>query len=248
MNFFDFNNPKPSQERRLLANLSDPDKRASFLKDLAGFLAAPVDGGQAEADRTHLMAIRLTAIGVWDEIAFDEMSKATEEATRGRFVAFKKGLPKEIGDKLYSQSKFSILPNKDAPKQAPRTRGYYGAVKVSGSKRDQLIAAYADDLRRKCGMTPDMDLLTKVTIGCGPAIYNADASIVAAGQPAELERVKNNFLVKKLGLADGPELDKAIAKVIKTYGQDERKKYRAVVYYMLVKHFGEIVERRFLPS
>ena len=78
-------------------------------------------------------------------------------------------------------------------------------------KRDDLIAKYADDLKTKCKMTPDMALLTKVTIGCGPAIYNADASTVAGSDKAELETVKANFLVKKLGLKDGPELDAAIA-------------------------------------
>jgi hypothetical protein len=66
-------------------------------------------------------------------------------------------------------------------------------------KRDELIAQYAEDLRSKCGMDPDMDLLTKVTIGCGPAIYDADASTVAASQPGEIETVKKNFLMKKLG-------------------------------------------------
>ena len=106
-------------------------------------------------------------------------------------------------------------------------------------KRDDLIAKYADDLKNKCGMTPDMDLLTKVTIGCGPAIYNADASTVAGSQAAELETVKTNFLMKKLSLKDGPELDSAIASVLNTYGQSERSKYRAVVYYMLTKHFGK---------
>jgi hypothetical protein len=106
-------------------------------------------------------------------------------------------------------------------------------------KRDDLIAQYADDLRDKCGMTPDMDLLTKVTIGCGPSIYNADSATVAATQQGELETVKNNFLVKKLGLADGPHLMDAIHAVLDTYGRSERNKYRAVVYYMLVKHFGK---------
>ena len=106
-------------------------------------------------------------------------------------------------------------------------------------RRDDLIAQYADDLKNKCGMTADMDLLEKVTKGCGPAIYNADASTVAASQPAELETVKNNFLIKKLGLSDGPELDAAIQKAIETYGRSERNKYRAVVYYMLTKHFGK---------
>ena len=106
-------------------------------------------------------------------------------------------------------------------------------------KRDELIAKYADDLKNKCGMDADMDLLTKVTIGCGPAIYNDDASTVAATQESELETVKNNFLIKKLGLSDGPELMDAINSVIETYGRSERNKYRAVVYYMLTKHFGK---------
>ena len=106
-------------------------------------------------------------------------------------------------------------------------------------RRDELIATYADDLRKKCGMEPNMDLLTKVTIGCGPAIYNADASTVASSQEQELETVKDSFLVKKLGLADGPQLMDAINSVIETYGKSERNKYRAVVYYMLTKHFGK---------
>jgi len=106
-------------------------------------------------------------------------------------------------------------------------------------RRDDLIATYADDLRNKCGMVPDMDLLRKVTIGCGPAIYDADAATVAAGQEHELETVRKNFLVKKLGLPDSPALTDAINQVIETYGRSERNKYRAVVYYMLTKHFGK---------
>lgn len=106
-------------------------------------------------------------------------------------------------------------------------------------KRDEWIAKYAEDLKGKCGMEPDMALLTKVTIGCGPSIYNADSQTVAGGQAAELETVKNNFLMKKLGLPDGPNLMEAIHAVIETYGKSERNKYRAVIYYMLTKHFGK---------
>ena len=104
-------------------------------------------------------------------------------------------------------------------------------------KRDDLIAKYAADLTDKCGMKADMDLLTKVTIGCGPSIYNDDASTVSGSDAAELETVKKNFLIKKLGLSDGPDLDAGIASVIETYGKSNRNKYRAVVYYMLTKHF-----------
>lgn len=107
------------------------------------------------------------------------------------------------------------------------------------SKRDELIAKYADDLKNKCKVQPDMALLTKVTVGCGPSIYNADAQTVSGANTEELETVKNNFLIKKLGLADGPKLMEAIHAVIETYGKSERNKYRAVVYYMLAKHFGK---------
>ena len=106
-------------------------------------------------------------------------------------------------------------------------------------KRDDLIAGYADDLREKCKVTPDMALLTKVTIGCGPAIYDADSSTVAGTDQSELETIKRNFLIKKLGLAEGPKLDEAIKAVLETYGRSERSKYRAVVYYMLARHFGK---------
>ncbi|VDC21928.1 DUF2853 family protein [Pseudogemmobacter humi] len=106
-------------------------------------------------------------------------------------------------------------------------------------KRDELIAKYAEDLKTKCGVTPDMDLLTKVTIGCGPTIYDNDAQTVAASDSSELERVKKNFLIKKLGLADGAALDEGIKAAIETYGKSERNKFRAVFYYLLVKHFGK---------
>ena len=74
------------------------------------------------------------------------------------------------------------------------------------SKRDELIAIYAGDLKEKCGVTPDMDLLTKVTIGLGPAIYNPDSSVVSGTQDSEIETIRANFLIRRLGLKDGPEL------------------------------------------
>lgn len=106
-------------------------------------------------------------------------------------------------------------------------------------RRDELIERYAADLRSKCGVEPDVDLLRKVTIGCGPSIYNADSSTVAASQPSELETVRLNFLVKKLGMTDGPDLVSAIDAVMEQYGRSERNKYRPVVYYLLTKHFGK---------
>lgn len=105
-------------------------------------------------------------------------------------------------------------------------------------KRDELIAKYAADIQEKFGQAPDMDLLTKVTIGCGPSIYNADAETVAASDEAELGRIRSSYLMKKLGLPDSPDLTAGIDKVIDAYGRSNRNKYRAVIYYMLCRHFG----------
>ena len=82
-----------------------------------------------------------------------------------------------------------------------------------------------------------MDLLTKIAIGCGPSIYNADSATVSSSNEAELATVKNSFLIKKLGLTDSPDLDKGIDTIMETYGKTNRNKYRVVVYYLLTKHF-----------
>lgn len=107
------------------------------------------------------------------------------------------------------------------------------------SKRDELIGKYIDEVKTKIGQEPDVDLLRKVTIGCGPSIYNRDSSTVATSQPKEMETVKNNFLIKKLGLSDGAKLDEGIEAVTEAYGKSNATKYRAVFYYLLVKHFGK---------
>ena len=59
-----------------------------------------------------------------------------------------------------------------------------------------------------------MDLLTKVTIACGTSIYNKYASIVSASDTSEVKTLRNNFLIKKLGLKDTLELNTAINEVL----------------------------------
>lgn len=107
------------------------------------------------------------------------------------------------------------------------------------SKRDDLIEKYAADIKDKFGESADMDLLTKVTIGLGPSIYNLDASKVSGSDEKELETVKNNYLIKKLGMADSPKLMEGIKSVMDKYGSSNKNKHRAVVYYMLCKHFNK---------
>lgn len=106
-------------------------------------------------------------------------------------------------------------------------------------KLDDKVAQYIEVMTDTLGQAPDADLMRKVAKGLGPAIYKNDASKVAATDPAEIETVKRNFLMKKLGLADSDDLDTRLKAVMDFYSSKSRTKYRAVVYYLLTKEFGK---------
>lgn len=106
------------------------------------------------------------------------------------------------------------------------------------SKFDDLMATYMEEAK-KIGISVDTDLLTKVTKGLGPSIYNADSARVSCGDKAELDRIKASFLIKKMGMTDSANLDSAMQKVCETFGSANRNKYRALFYYILVKNLGK---------
>lgn len=106
------------------------------------------------------------------------------------------------------------------------------------SKFDEKVALYKKFMDDR-NLRSNSDLLAAVTKGLGPSIYKADAETVSGSDAKELATVKNNFLIKKLGLADDAKLDEGIEEVMERIGKSERKKYRAVVYYMLVKKFDK---------
>ena len=106
------------------------------------------------------------------------------------------------------------------------------------SKFDEKVALYKKFMDDR-DFRSNTDLLAAVTKGLGPSIYKADAETVSGTDAKELETVKKNYLMKKLGLADSPALDEGINEVMERIGKSERKKYRAVVYYMLMKKFDK---------
>ena len=106
------------------------------------------------------------------------------------------------------------------------------------SKLDEKVEQYtaaAKDL----GLGLDEALIAAVTKGLGPSIYNKDAETVSCSDNSELETVKKNFLINKLGLSDSAELDAAIKKVCEAMGSSNRNKYRALFYALLTKEFGK---------
>ena len=106
------------------------------------------------------------------------------------------------------------------------------------SKFDEKVALYKQFMDDR-NLRSNTELLAAVTKGLGPSIYKADAETVSGSDAKELATVKNNFLIKKLGLTDSKELDEGIEEVMERIGKSERKKYRAVVYYMLMKKFDK---------
>ncbi|TQD40113.1 DUF2853 family protein [Haloflavibacter putidus] len=106
------------------------------------------------------------------------------------------------------------------------------------SKLDELVGKYIEDAN-KIESNPDVDLIRKIAKSMGPSIYNQDASTVSSSDKKELETVKKNFLMKKLGLSESDNLDEAIDSVMEKYGKSNRNKYRVVVYYLLAKHFNK---------
>ena len=75
---------------------------------------------------------------------------------------------------------------------------------------------------------------------CGIALRNRDSALVSFSDKAETDRVRTNFLKKKLGLTQADSvLDAAIAKVgvqMKT----DRTKNRVTVYYLLASEFKQL--------
>ncbi|MGA8855113.1 MAG: DUF2853 family protein [Christiangramia sp.] len=108
------------------------------------------------------------------------------------------------------------------------------------SKLDEKVGQYIDDVRSKVGEdNPDVDLIRKIAESMGPSIYNADAETVSASSESEVETVKKNFVMKKLGITDEGKVNEAVNQVLEKYGKSNRNKYRVVVYYLLTKHFGK---------
>lgn len=99
----------------------------------------------------------------------------------------------------------------------------------------EKLKSNMDDL----GLSYDASLLEKVAKGLGPALYNRDAESVSCSDSSELETVKKNFLMGKLGLSDGDELDAAIKEVCEKMGSSNRNKYRGIFYYLLVEKFNK---------
>lgn len=91
---------------------------------------------------------------------------------------------------------------------------------------------------RKYVADADETVVAAIVKYLGIALRNRDSSLVSFSDKKETDRVRENFLKKKLGLTDDDAtLDAAIAGVGERM-KDDRTKNRVTVYYLLAQHFG----------
>ncbi len=107
------------------------------------------------------------------------------------------------------------------------------------SKLDDKIKLYQEE-NKKLNLGLSDEYIANIAKSLGPAIYRADTEIVACGDKSELDRIRNNYLKKKLGLdKSNEELDEMIKKVCEKLGTSNRRKYRALFYGLLAKEAGK---------
>ncbi len=102
-----------------------------------------------------------------------------------------------------------------------------------------MASDWAADVK-KYAPNADDGVIAGVVRYCGIALRKVDSSLVAFSDKKETDRVRENFLKKKLGLTQADKtLDAAIAKVGEAMKAD-RTKNRVTVYYLLADNFKKL--------
>ena len=109
------------------------------------------------------------------------------------------------------------------------------------SELDEKLAKLKDQAvsqLNECGVSDiDNDLLDKLVGNLRLIVDNKDALLVSGTDPSELETVRKNFVVKKLGIEDK---DKAMSGIqaVADKMSGIRMKNRAAFYYMVQKQLS----------
>lgn len=97
------------------------------------------------------------------------------------------------------------------------------------------LKTQATNQLNECGVNDiDNELLDKLVNNLRLIVDNKDALLVSGADPSELETVRKNFVVKKLGIEDKDKAMGAIEGVAKQMS-GIRMKNRAAFYYMVQK-------------
>lgn len=100
-----------------------------------------------------------------------------------------------------------------------------------------MTTQYAEDVARYTNPV-DQAVVDAIVKYCGIALRNRDSSLVSATDQAELDRVRDGFAKKKLGL--DPETASAAIKDVCERMKGNRAKSRVTFYYLLAEGTGKL--------
>ncbi|PDQ17605.1 hypothetical protein CN311_29170 [Mesorhizobium sanjuanii] len=100
------------------------------------------------------------------------------------------------------------------------------------------MSDYLADVK-KYDAAANADAVEKIVKHLGIALRNRDSSLVSCTDPKELERVRDNWAAKKLGVTDASKADAAIEKTCKAMAADNTKS-RVTFYYLVAKDLGKL--------
>ncbi len=128
-------------------------------------------------------------------------------------------------------TKKSSTEKKSTPIKKPTT-----TKEQPGSKKEAKIKLYTKDVKKHYGSV-DTNFLEIIVKNLGPSIYRRDAELVSCSDEKELDTVRKNFCIKKLGFdkSESEMLDIEIKKVCESM-KSSKIKYRATFYYILAKN------------
>jgi hypothetical protein len=104
---------------------------------------------------------------------------------------------------------------------------------------DAMAEDWAADVK-KYASNADEKAIAGIVRYCGIALQKRDSSLVSFTDKEEVERVRANYLKKKLALTNpDAELDQAM-KAVADKMKGDHTRNRVTVYYLLAEHFGKL--------
>jgi len=99
-------------------------------------------------------------------------------------------------------------------------------------------ATYMDKVK-KHDAGADEAHVQKIVNHLGVTLMNNDAKLVSCSDQSELDRVRDGFAAKKLGM-NASDAEDLIKKVCEQMKGDGSQKSRVAFYYMMAKHTGKL--------
>ncbi len=161
-------------------------------------------------------------------------NNSPKKETKAKITTAKKITTKT---KTTTTKKPASVKTKVATTKKPTTAKKVAAKKEPTiSKREAKIKLYTEDVKKHYGSV-DKNFLDTVVKNLGPSIYRKDAELVSCADSKELDTVRKNFCIKKLGFdkSESEMLNIEIKKVCESM-KSSKMKYRATFYYILAKN------------